>query len=112
MEFDFILNIESALAIGVFSLYINVNYGIKLWRGPQAAQNELGPSNNFFWTPFGVYNHPTKGFWPIFFWFGIHLGWPRRVFGRLLTPPMVFYIRGTPQGPQKTSESTWITKNH
>ena len=66
MEFDFILNIESALAIGVFSLYINVNYGIKLWRGPQAAQNELGPSNNVFGHLLGCIMTLPKGFGPFF----------------------------------------------
>ena len=30
----------------------------------------------------------------------------------ILAPKMVFYVWGTPEGPPKTSESTWITKSH
>ena len=65
IKLKFILKVEVEVEVGVFLLYINVNYGIKLRRGPQAAQNTLGPSNIFFGTPFGVYNNPTKRFWPI-----------------------------------------------
>ena len=66
IELDFILNVESALEVGVFSLYINVNYEIKLWRGPQAAHNTLGPSNIFFWHILGCIITLPKGFGPFF----------------------------------------------
>jgi hypothetical protein len=45
MKLELILKVEVEVEVGVFSLYINVNYGIKLRRGPQAAQNTLGPPN-------------------------------------------------------------------
>ena len=44
MELEFILKVEVEVEVGVFSLCTTVNYGIKLWRGPQPVQNTLGGS--------------------------------------------------------------------
>ena len=95
------MNVESALEVGVFSLYINVNYEIKFWRGPQAAQNTLGPSNIFFWTPFGVYNNPTKGFGPNFF--GLEYIWdgPEGYLGASWRPPWFSTYEGPLRVPKK-----------
>jgi hypothetical protein len=44
------LKVEIEVEFGLFSLYIKVNYKSKVWRGPQAAPNALGPSNIYiFW---------------------------------------------------------------
>jgi len=48
MKSELILKVELEVEVGVFSLHIKYTYKIKLWRGPQAAQNTLGPPNNFF----------------------------------------------------------------
>ena len=42
MKLKFILKVE--VEVGVFSLFKIHMYKVKLWRGPQAAQNTLGGS--------------------------------------------------------------------
>ena len=44
MKLKFILKVEVEVEVGVFSLFIKCIYETKVWRGPQAAQNALGPS--------------------------------------------------------------------
>jgi hypothetical protein len=44
MKLKFILKVEVEVEVGVFSLFKIHIYKVKLWRGPQAAQNALGGS--------------------------------------------------------------------
>ena len=44
LKLEFILKVEVEVEVGVFSLFKIHMYKVKLWRGPQAAQNTLGGS--------------------------------------------------------------------
>ena len=44
MKLKFILKVEVEVEVGVFSLFKIHIYKVKLWRGPQAAQNAFGGS--------------------------------------------------------------------
>ena len=48
MQFELILKVEIEVEFGLISLNIKFNYKPKVWRGPQAAPNTLGPSNIYF----------------------------------------------------------------